>query len=430
MKQFLYGILLVLFSLQAIGQSAVPQPDVQKLAVNSSPAFILLGVQPDNIQRPSTPRDFVASIQSAVVNKQLQPNFSLETNPFNWNKKTNSNQFYANDYFYRSSQAIKKNFALSLATSTSDTVVFGQLQPGLGLGYGLRFTIVPGKVNTAVAAKFLEWEDAEVESILINIIQSSVLIGRTNFSPQEFDNFYTTVAQSVKTGIANGKYLLEQNRPDLLVRLKSLSDSYKGLSDSNFTIKLHQDDLNNQRSKNTTLSAINNLANRLTAPFDREGFTLELAAAGVTIFQQNQWNMSHFGKSGIWLTPAYRLNIMKGDQNDLTQSIDFMGVFRYIWNDKKVDTASYLDMGAKLQFNRTAWNASAEWVARHASEVPDTIHSHWTNSWLVSFSYTINQLATLKFSFGSNFDGNTHTYSQPKNMFVVGGVNFGIFQNK
>ncbi len=410
------------------GQGIDPSPKLEKLVVNSSPAFILLGVQPDNIQRPSTPRAFMGGLQSAMVNRQLQPNFGLETNPFAWGRDTFSNQFYANDYFYSAKESIKKNFAVSLATSTSDTVVFGKLKPGLGLGYGLRVTLLPGRVNAAITEKYLEWEKEEIKSIFLDLLDSQHDLGRKSFSDGELDRYYAQITASIDKGyIINGrnerKYILGTNRQKVLKELKDLVDSYKGLKEAEFEKRLPKEIDTLMKYKNLAADFINNS----TVGFDREGFTLELAAAGVTVFQNNKWDDSHGGKGAIWLTPSYRINVKGKKANEFTRTVDLMGVFRYMWNNKFVDTASYLDFGGKFQYNKPQWNASFEFVARHASKVPASVRSNWTNCWLFSFNYTLLESATLKFSFGSNFDGNTKVYTQRKDMFVVGGVNLGIF---
>jgi hypothetical protein len=219
---------------------------------------------------------------------------------------------------------------------------------------------------------------------------------------------------------------LEENKNDLILKLKVFTDGYKELSNDNCKTKSTSDAAKIAANKNQVITKINSRK----VPFDRQGFTLELAAAGVTILQDNVWKQSHHGKTALWITPAYRFNVSDKDDNDLTKSIDLMGVFRFIWNDKMVDIADYFDFGAKFQYNKAIWNASFEGTARHANKIPTGISSHWTYCWLASFSYTINEVTTLKFSLGSNFDGNTTTYSDPNKMFAIGGVNLSIFNSK
>ncbi|HEY0652943.1 MAG TPA: hypothetical protein VGD65_07435, partial [Chryseosolibacter sp.] len=73
---------LMLFSVAGLSQQKNINDQIKGLQVNSSPAYVVLGVEPENIQRPNSPSEFVASVQSANVNGQLAPNFALETTPF------------------------------------------------------------------------------------------------------------------------------------------------------------------------------------------------------------------------------------------------------------------------------------------------------------------------------------------------------------
>ena len=112
--------------------------------------------------------------------------------------------------------------------------------------------------------------------------------------------------------------------------------------------------------------------------------------------------------------------------------LDLIGVFRLTVNNKadKVDTADYFDAGMKLQFTHNRWSLSAEGVYRHASKVPASVNRKYTYRFVTSLDYKLSDAITFKFSFGSNFDGNTATYSDPKKMFAVGGLNFGFFKKK
>lgn len=416
----------VILLLISAGSTAFAQenPNVKALEITSNPGYVLLGVQPTNISRPSTPRDFVAGMQSAVVNGRLQPNFAMEANPFNWFKKKSKEKdyrFIANDYLSpKPGPAIRRNFAISLATSESDTVVFGDLQKGMGLGYGLRFTIFPGTVNKATLKNVRDISVKDVQTVFLEALQ---------FLIDENDDFkyeYLTRAQDL--AIAH-----LQKRTDIPDDLKPLVEKEIVQYKSAFALKTKQEEvLAFIHAEDSVLQQqIGDAAKGIgmrKEPFARDGFILEFAYSGVTVFQQNQWAQAVNAKNGIWLTPSYRIDMGAEDQPDLIQSFDMLGIVRYLWNDKRVDAGNYLDVGLKAQFNRNDWNVSLEGVGRHASEVPADVKSNWTYSWLTTFSYTINEITTLKFTFGSRFNGNTVVYTQPAEMVAVGGLSFGLFK--
>lgn len=416
----------VILLLISAGSTAFAQenPNVKALEITSNPGYVLLGVQPTNISRPSTPRDFVAGMQSAVVNGRLQPNFAMEANPFNWFKKKSKEKdyrFIANDYLSpKPGPAIRRNFAISLATSESDTVVFGDLQKGMGLGYGLRFTIFPGTVNKATLKNVRDISVKDVQTVFLEALQ---------FLIDENDDFkYEYLARAQDLAIAH-----LQKRTDIPDDLKPLVEKEIVQYKSAFALKTKQEEvLAFIHAEDSVLQQqIGDAAKGIgmrKEPFARDGFILEFAYSGVTVFQQNQWAQAVNAKNGIWLTPSYRIDMGAEDQPDLIQSFDMLGIVRYLWNDKRVDAGNYLDVGLKAQFNRNDWNVSLEGVGRHASEVPADVKSNWTYSWLTTFSYTINEITTLKFTFGSRFNGNTVVYTQPAEMVAVGGLSFGLFK--
>jgi hypothetical protein len=418
----LYIILLLI----SAGSTAFAQenPNVKALEITSNPGYVLLGVQPTNISRPSTPRDFVAGMQSAVVNGRLQPNFAMEANPFNWFKKQSKEKdyrFIANDYLSpKPGPAIRRNFAISLATSESDTVVFGDLQKGMGLGYGLRFTIFPGTVNKATLKNVRDISVKDVQTVFLEALQ---------FLIDENDDFkYEYLSRAQDLAIAH-----LQKRTDIPDDLKPLVEKEITQYKSVFALQTKPDEVLAFIHKEDSVlqQQIGDAAKGIgmrKEPFARDGFILEFAYSGVTVFQQNQWAQAVNAKNGIWLTPSYRIDLGAEDQPDLIQSFDMLGIVRYLWNDKRVDAGNYLDVGIKAQFNRNDWNVSLEGVGRHASEVPADVKSNWTYSWLTTFSYTINEITTLKFTFGSRFNGNTVVYTQPAEMIAVGGLSFGLFK--
>src|SRR5689334_3661819 len=78
------NIFLLVAGLFVLKVYAQEQPKFESLKLTSAPAYTILGVDPQNIQRPSTPADFIAGAQSAVVNGKLQPNFAIEATPYYW----------------------------------------------------------------------------------------------------------------------------------------------------------------------------------------------------------------------------------------------------------------------------------------------------------------------------------------------------------
>ncbi|WP_118974749.1 hypothetical protein [Taibaiella koreensis] len=415
-KYYLFAACLLCLSLSTQAQ----EPDLKPLELTASPAYILLGVQPTNIQRPSTPRDFAASLQSAAVNGVLQPNFALEVNPFNWNKKAAGNQysFIANDYFSTDIlPAIKKNFAISLATSSTDTVKFGDLNKGTGLGYGLRVTLLPGTVNKRTTEDLHAWATAETKQLALSLVDN--LLNSPSFTYEDVQRAFDMAAAHT----AERKDIPDAMKAGLQNDLLSLKGKVAALKD---TAALQSWLATEEPALDSMKAVALDRINKRRTPFAREGFILEAAYSGVIVLQNNNWDNAVYAKTGIWITPSYRLDLSNDKDLKLVQSLDFLGILRYIWNEHRVDPGNYLDFGAKAQFNRNDWNIGLEGVFRHASEIPLTQSSHWTYSWAANFSYTLQDNITLRLSFGSQFDGNTRVYTKPNEILAIGGISFGL----
>jgi len=399
-------------------------PQLKQLELTTSPAYVLLGVQPTNIQRPSTPRDFAASLQTAQVNGSIQPNFAVETNPFNWNKKAPQNKysFIANDYFSdKLWPAIRKNFALSLATSATDTAKFGKLHKGTGIGYGVRITLFPGTVNKRTRDDFKVWARAEIKEFFANVLQRTIDDEGHAFTYQDVIQAFDISAAA----LLSKKDIPDHMKPWLLNELTIYKGKIAAVNDKSELSSLLTAEMDTlSREKEQALDKIN----ARKTPFARDGFILEFAYAGLTLMQSNAWDSSVYAKSGIWLTPSYRIDLGTDQDPGTIQSLDILGVLRYIWNTSRVDEANYLDFGAKLQFNRNDWNLGFEGVFRHASKAAEGLDSRWTYSWVGNFSYTIKENITLRLSFGSQFDGTTRSYTRPNEILAIGGINFGFLK--
>src|SRR5688572_8031107 len=82
---FIAVVSVILVARPCFGQSDISK-QFESLQVNSSPAYTVLGVEPENIQRPNSPQEFVAIAQSATANGKVVPNFAIETTPYFWGR--------------------------------------------------------------------------------------------------------------------------------------------------------------------------------------------------------------------------------------------------------------------------------------------------------------------------------------------------------
>jgi hypothetical protein len=388
-------------------------PKFETLKLTSAPAYTVLGVDPQNIQRPTTPTDFIAGAQSAIVNGKLQPNFAIEATPYYWkHPKTDTEKRVSLYQFIKDGHNVFDNiartFTFSFATSESDTLTFGDLEPGTGFGIGFRCNLFNGKVSR--------------KTLISSLMQNKLI-----------DNLY----QSLMGQLQVGNDVIVKNSIDTWKKTKKNEDpNHDALVDyvADFARKdlgkatLKENDIDFLQKK---IDAIEDeeskflvSLNQAVFPLTREGFMLEFAIGNAVIVQNNEAKNITNAKTAIWLTPSYRINTRK-DPN-VIDFLDFMAVFRMTFNNSKVDVADYFDIGAKVQYTHNKFSFSGEYIARMLTEKPNTVASKWTNRLDVSFDYKINDLITFKATFGRNFDGNSVHYADTPKIFAVGGVNFGF----
>src|ERR1043165_3466198 len=114
-----------------------------------SPGFVLLGVEPASIERPSTPKGLATSLISAAGLSGMKPNYALEAAPY-WLKSHPGLSF--DDYYHPKSIAdnFRQSFSISLATAETN---IQQFKAGTGLGAGLKFQLFSGKASPALISK-------------------------------------------------------------------------------------------------------------------------------------------------------------------------------------------------------------------------------------------------------------------------------------
>jgi len=408
-----------------------PTPEFEKLKLNSSPAFVILGVSPENLQRPTTPTQFLGGVQNAIVNDRLKPNFAFELTPYFWiNPVKDSFRFKPEKYLVPEKNPFKtitQSFSISLGSSESDTVVFENLEPGTGLGLGLRFTIIDGKPKGKSVERLKLWNRLFHQHAIISSISGRIQsrdddVTIESIVENEINNFRQRVGDTQTLYHLATLYDVE----DFIKNIRVDVGNFLHLKDADLLTGLNMlaDSLNKRESR--LLAEIN----KEKIPFAKTGFILEFAYGSAIIFQNNKWNNAQQAKSAIWLTPSYRWQVNTDPKN--ISLLDLVGVVRFTFNNTRdgVDIANYFDLGLKTDYTHNKWSFSMEGVYRKASEKPINARKDHTYRLVSSLDYKLNDTITFKFAFGTNFDGNTATYNDPKEMFAVGGLNLGIFNPK
>jgi hypothetical protein len=409
----------------------------ESLKLNSAPAFVALGIEPENIQRPSSPTQFISGLQNSIVNGKLKPNVAFEFTPFYISKPKDedSTKFRPAEYILAPSnfvQRILKTTSFSLATSESDTVAFGKLNPGTGLGIGIRFLIAEAKPKKGVVNLLKEWNEAVIKASFYNDIISKInSMDDEPATVQAYSSLILDLASDYeKISLLNPEFNALSYSYSKKIIENIASELLNGFQQRGFLPAADMvSSLRGPRDVNLALAKrkLDDINSKGTLPFTKQGFTLEFAAGEALVLQDNQFKKTTHAKTSFWLTPAYRwqLETKKGD----IKLFDLMGVLRYTLNNTKdsVDVANYFDAGVKIQYTKNVFSFSFEGVYRHVSELPQGFTKKHTWRWVTNFDYKISDLLTFKFCFGGNFNGNVAEYTKAKDMFAIGGLNLGLF---
>jgi hypothetical protein len=401
-----FFVLMIALSLSILhAQNDANNVQVEDLRTPVSPGFVLLGVEPTSIERPTNPQDLAGVLNTAMINGKLSPNFALEISPAQFTKDRTVNSFLNKRSL---GNTLWRNLSLSVATSTSDTVVFGKLDPGLGMGYGFRTMLFDGNFE-----KTKYWEIAK--SLTENEFKSDIdeIIGSYEKSFSEFKKEMRKKLKSEPSLRENTTFRKILNRTIENRRKGVPIDSVKGFLNTSGRDNI----LRNFKENNTEITT------------EKTGFFWEVAGAGVTVFQNNSFQKGYFARFGLWTTLTYKFDL---DTNTFEKhNFDVLLTMRYIWNDAKVDTSSYFDLGGRLIYERPAWNLSVESIGRYATDNTRAVDkSRWTWRLAALFEYKITSNLNVNISFGKNFDQNTFYFNTGNGLFGIAGLDISLGKYK
>lgn len=402
------------------------KPNFESLKLNSSPAYILLGVEPENIQRPGTPTAFITGLQNAVSDNKIQPNLAFEISPYYMVAKDepgNANRFNPSKYLLDHPdvfQNIARTASISIGTSAATEKTFGKLQTGTGLGLGLRFQLISGMASQVFKTFNYDFVKFDALSKLQRMLKIYAAPFNTQATMDEvISRYFSEDLPKLEWHLLSGAE--SQKLKSELDGLKFEINSKGGTKED--AIKIIEAKTDEHR---TVLESATAAMNLKKTPLAKQGFMLEFAAGQAYVFENDAFNSGRHAKSALWLVPSFRWDANK--QGAKMSLLDIMFVGRYTFNNQSagVDAANYLDAGTKFAFTRNKWSVNAEFVYRYATNLPAGFSKNYTYRLVTGADYKITDAITVKFNFGTNFDGNTATYTEAKKLFAVGGINFGM----
>jgi hypothetical protein len=244
------SILAVAAGLLACVRRAPAQTDslaveLQRLRTPTSPAFVILGISPTAVERPTTPRAFALGLVSASAQADdwVPDDYAAEFAPY-WLRSRRTltfEQYYDPGLLDR----LRQTFSLSFATNT--LVQNDDSLPAVGAGFRV--------------APFVGRASRHLDSLVANLdhVQDSLLDARIALRRAR------TAADSAAA----------------LARQAAFSDSNRVLT-SQIRTEMNDDD-------------------------GRVGFRLQIAGGVAAYYPGNQFTAGKIGRTGVWGTAAYRL---------------------------------------------------------------------------------------------------------------------------
>ena len=375
--------LLVLFAL--LPSVAGAQFKLSDAETPAAPGFMILGIEPKSIDRPTSPKDLTISILSSAAREKFVP-IAIEFAPY-WlipQPALRADTYYEPDLV----QSLKQTCTLSIAAAKQDSP-----QTGTNFGFGVKFQPVPGKTSTKTdSLRRMVRTSATSRALLLNLESNIEADSLPEFlcNAKEKRNEY--LASSTDTLVVNRAYtVLEQAIKDITVRRSSKKDI-----DPCKEVKELKEDLL-KRATRPDSAAI-----RLSES-KRVGLKIEMAGAAVFGFPQRR-----FCRIGAWTTLSYTPD---------NSTKERLATARYIWDNEK--DCHLVDVGGRIIFCRRGPVAvSGEVLWRFKNKDPLRV--------VGIFEYTISKDLYLTAVIGKDFDGGPDR----RNIISVVGLNIGLSKER
>lgn len=434
MKRFAFIVLSCLCAAGAYSQEVI---DFSKVKAPSSPAFTILGVQPNDISRPKSYKDLEASLLSSFTDGNtvvLPDNFALEFSPY-W-MQSNPVLTYEEAANPTPWQSARQNFSVSVANGTAPSLKDSSAT-NVRMGIGIRTRIDFQKASEEVREYFLAqtlhalYEDSldEEQTWLIGL-RSEVSTLKRQAAASAVPLTNTTSAEALRAHLrAAALEGVSGMDAQTLARMQANVERFIDLA-------LAETDFSKQKDEEILAEILQRIdlytegetymefARRLEEQNTEVlGFFTEVATGLVLDFPTNDIGFSNLPKYGIWLTPGYKW-----------ENIELMAFYRLMWDNYTGLSTVNHDIGARLVYSWNKLSISGEFIQRFQEStlsrvvVDDityvsskTIEDHKMN---LNLEYRFNSKVILNYSIGQGFSFNN--LSGTSGLNVVAGFNYAF----
>ena len=330
-------------------------PTVKNTRTPDAPAFVLLGVSPTQVERPTQPSAVAVSLLTATAGADnlIPQNYAIQVAPY-W--LVGHPHLTSTEYFSPGiGQGLVDTLSLSFISSRVSTTP-GQKADANQIGIGVRTSIVVGHGSPALhkqEAKLaaLQYENNVLTGLLIPYLQTETPPADADVGGAKLSDLINKVHQafSVASGTPQEMQQYAAAEKQLVDRLNALwADSHRNTS----TQRLRDGANALAADVETQLSKVVNSIQ--IADDDRRGFSMSLAGASAWLIPDDTSAERKLTKWGLWATPSYRPDEVP---------IEVIGVARVSHRpDAGGDTM--IDVGGRITNQVGRFNWSFEYVGR------------------------------------------------------------------
>lgn len=379
-------LLILLFGIKVNAQEK-EAASLDQLNAPASPAFNLLDISPNTIERPTNPTDFALSLSNASENFSVIPkNYAIEFAPgWLFNSKNITYQDFIDD------KNIWKNIMQTAIVSagtraqveTTDTTSFFQT------AFALKFSVKRGNVGDDYK-KWNELVNQNLQSVTqyLNALQADTL----NSDPD-----YLSYKKLLNDPLISSN----DNLLNEIAKLMTVRQIYL---DSILKIKVYV----NYKEQ---LDELKKLA--ANANFDRYGWKLDLATGLVINYPKNSWSDGSVSRFAVWATGGYcskdqfcALGVLRFKNDYYSSYLNDTGV-----PINNVNISS-LDLGGRvLKDFAKKFTISFEYALRipvvyNKSQLTANNISYPENQnrYIFTLNYKVAKNQNLSFTYGKSFD--------------------------
>lgn len=441
-----------------------------------APAFTLLDISPSSVESPDTPKALAASLVDAIddENNFLRRNLAIEFAPY-W-LFDHPGLTFDGYYYPKPILTILQNASLSIATSELKDVANssgvadeeGDMVKGTSLGIGFRTLILDGRPSTELEGRknslvkqmdgaltfeielydFIE--ETKVYKITTKSLEDmkgelekfkSARPGKPEekheeygFKREDIEPFLTEYPSKLKPleyreFIGTNFETEVQNAlgKDMFANFKVLIENYaiqKDMTPESLVETLEKEDpekLQKLQEIQKELEKKKRKAQEIALKIQeldkkRVGFLLEIAAAQTIDLPDDSFGKREAGRSGIWLTPSYKLE---------DSSLELIGVGRYIRDRAKMKgSKDVIDYGGRLLWRYRRIGVSGEYLRR----INATPSDNGSDQYGIYFEFRLTNDLYLTAKYQKDFN-RTDDEEEEDNVAVLFGISFDISED-